>query len=143
MFLCRRSVSTLLHSGFRESLDQLIRSYAERQSHATLDWELEGASPTAISAEQELEQQSGDQIEGQEDSVQTPPLALPSASIPPVQQLWDQESQHFTWPQQDMHQRFGIVSSFFLSDFWKFYSFLTVNHTIDACMQLNIFSSFR
>ncbi|XP_050208646.1 uncharacterized protein LOC126658789 [Mercurialis annua] len=105
--LSRRSVSTLLHSGFRESLDQLIRSYAERQSHVPLDWEMEGASATPASADQELEQLSRDQNEGQEDSVQRPPV-LPSQSIPPVQQLWDQEPQHFTWPQHDMHQRFGI-----------------------------------
>ncbi|KAJ9178035.1 hypothetical protein P3X46_009953 [Hevea brasiliensis] len=104
--LNRRSVSTLLRSGFRESLDQLIRSYVERQSHAPLDWELQGTSPT--SADQELEQHSGDQNEGQQDSVQNSPLALPSPSIPPVQQLWDQESQHFTWSHHDMHQRFGI-----------------------------------
>ncbi|KAF2300698.1 hypothetical protein GH714_015207 [Hevea brasiliensis] len=115
--LSRRSVSTLLRSGFRESLDQLIQSYVARQSHAPLDWELQGTSPTPASAEQELEQHSGDENEGQGDSVHSPlalpdsvhsPVALPSPSIPPVQQLWNQESQHFAWPQHDMHQCFGI-----------------------------------
>ncbi|KAG8644681.1 hypothetical protein MANES_11G153300v8 [Manihot esculenta] len=104
--LNRRSVSTLLRSGFRESLDQLIQSYVERQSHAPLDWELQETLPTSVSAEQE--QHSGDQNEGQQDSVQNSPHALPSSSIPPVQQLWDQEAQHFPWSQHDMHQRFGI-----------------------------------
>ncbi|KAJ9188770.1 hypothetical protein P3X46_000135 [Hevea brasiliensis] len=115
--LSRRSVSTLLRSGFRESLDQLIQSYVARQSHAPLDWELQGTSPTPASAEQELEQHSGDENEGQGDSVHSPlalpdsvhsPVALPSPSMPPVQQHWNQESQHFAWPQHDMHQCFGI-----------------------------------
>ncbi|XP_065865899.1 uncharacterized protein [Euphorbia lathyris] len=106
--LSRRSVSTLLRSGFRESLDQLVRSYVERQSHGPLDWEQQGSSPTHASADQELEQQSGVQNEGQENSVQRSQHGLSSSSMPPVQQLWDQDSQHFPWPQHDVHQRFGI-----------------------------------
>ncbi|CAK7332127.1 unnamed protein product [Dovyalis caffra] len=106
--LSRRSVSTLLQSGFRESLDQLIRSYVERQSHAPLEWELQETSSTPASAEQDLEQQTGDQNESQETAVQSPSLVQPSPPIPPVEQLWDQESQHYTWPQHDMHPRFGI-----------------------------------
>ncbi|MBA0745154.1 hypothetical protein Gogos_007741 [Gossypium gossypioides] len=105
--LSRRSVSTLLHSGFRESLDQLIQSYVERQNHAPVDWELEGTSPSPASLEQDLEQQSGDQNDGHGDS-ETPPLTLPSPRMPPMQPLWDQDSHHYNWASHDVHQRFGI-----------------------------------
>nr|KJB55698.1 hypothetical protein B456_009G089300 [Gossypium raimondii] len=105
--LSRRSVSTLLHSGFRESLDQLIQSYVERQNHAPVDWELEGTSPSPASLEQDLEQQSGDQNDGHGDA-ETPPLTLPSPRMPPMQPLWDQDSHHYNWASHDVHQRFGI-----------------------------------
>ncbi|XVF19829.1 hypothetical protein REPUB_Repub11eG0144300 [Reevesia pubescens] len=105
--LSRRSVSTLLHSGFRESLDQLIQSYVERQNHASVDWELDETSPTPASLEQDLEQQSRDQNEVQGDA-ESPPLALPSTRMPPTQPLWDQDSHHYNWAPHDLHQRFGI-----------------------------------
>ncbi|KAE8729421.1 Ring/U-Box superfamily protein [Hibiscus syriacus] len=98
--LSRRSVSNLLHSGFRESLDQLIQSYVERHNHASVDWELNGTSPPA-SVEQDMEQQSGDQ------DAETA-LALPSARMPPMQPLWDQDSHHYDWVPHDAHQCFGI-----------------------------------
>ncbi|KAH1066976.1 hypothetical protein J1N35_031963 [Gossypium stocksii] len=105
--LSRRSVSTLLHSGFRESLDQLIQSYVERQNHAPVDWVLEGTSPSPASLEQDLEQQSGDQNDGHGDA-ETPPLTLPSPGMPPMQPLWNQDSHHYNWASHDVHQRFGI-----------------------------------
>ena len=117
----RRSVSTLLRSGFRESLDQLIRSYVERQSHAPLEWELQTA-PTPASTELDLEQQTVDQNESEGNIVQSPSLDLPSRPIRPAEQLWDQESRHYTWPQHDMHPRFGIVSSLIPSDSWNWTS---------------------
>ncbi|KAK8582239.1 hypothetical protein V6N13_145221 [Hibiscus sabdariffa] len=102
--LSRRSVSTLLRSGFRESLDQLVQSYVERQNHASVDWELNGTSPTPVSLEQDMEQRSGDQNDSHGDA-ETTPLALPSPRMPP---LWDQDSRHFNWAPHDAHQRFGI-----------------------------------
>lgn len=84
----------------------------ERQGHATIDWELDDTSPSPESAEQDLEQTGGYQNEGQVDSVESPSpsTVLPSQQIPPSP-LWDQESHPDNWPQHDMHQRFGIVSS--------------------------------
>ncbi|KAJ8750320.1 hypothetical protein K2173_014235 [Erythroxylum novogranatense] len=106
--LSRRSVSTLLRSSFRQSLDQLIQSYVERQSNVPLDWELEGESPSSALEEQDLEQQSREQNEGQGSSVQSLPPPLPSPPMPSVERLWDQDSQNYSWPHNDMHQRFGI-----------------------------------
>ncbi|XVF69039.1 hypothetical protein PTKIN_Ptkin11bG0049400 [Pterospermum kingtungense] len=106
--LSRRSVSTLLHSGFRESLDQLIQSYVERQNHASIDWELQETSTNPASLEQDLEQQSREQNEGQGAAIESPPIALPSPRIQHTQPLWDQDSHHYNWAPHDVHHRFGI-----------------------------------
>ncbi|XP_059659333.1 uncharacterized protein LOC132306109 isoform X2 [Cornus florida] len=97
----RRSVSNLLQSGFRESLDQLIQSYVERQGHASSDWETL-SSPTL---EHDQEGQDGDQNEGHSDAVDNSPLVLPSAPVTP---LWDQELQDVNWPRDDLHPCSGI-----------------------------------
>ena len=106
-------MSTLLHSGFRESLDQLVQSYVERQNHASIDWELNETSPTPASLEQDLEQQSRDQNQDQGDA-ESPPITLASPRMPPTQPLWDQDSHHYNWAPHDVHQRIGIVCLFFL-----------------------------
>ncbi|RDY12924.1 hypothetical protein CR513_02205, partial [Mucuna pruriens] len=106
--LNRRSVSNLLRSSFRDSLDQLIQSYVERQSHANIDWELQETTPSSASVEQDLEQQSRDQIVGQEGTVNSP-LDLPSLPIPPPLPLWDQHPHRDNWSQNDINnQRLGI-----------------------------------
>lgn len=106
-------MSNLLHSGFRESLDQLIQSYLQRrENNAPTDWELPGTSPSRESEEQDLEHQSGDQNDSQRDAVESPSLALPSSPPPPPppsQPLYYPETHHDNWPQHDMHQRLGIV----------------------------------
>ena len=105
----RRSVSNLLRSSFRESLDQLIQSYVERQGHANAEWELQETAPSSASVEQDLEQHNRDQLVGQEDPVNSS-LDLP-LSPTPSQTFWNQND---NWPQNDMNnQRLGIVRSFF------------------------------
>nr|KJB08995.1 hypothetical protein B456_001G117600 [Gossypium raimondii] len=135
--LSRRSVSTLLRSGFRESLDQLIQSYVERQNHASVDWDLNEAAPTPESLEQDIEQQSRDQNEGQ-----SSPIAPSSPRMPSTQPLWDQDSHHYNWQPHDGHQRFGIE--------WEIINDLRVDMTrlqqrmnnmqrmLEACMDMQL-----
>ncbi|KAK8288315.1 hypothetical protein V6Z11_D07G115900 [Gossypium hirsutum] len=135
--LSRRSVSTLLRSGFRESLDQLIQSYVERQNHASIDWDLNEAVPTPESLEQDIEQQSRDQNEGQ-----SSPIAPSSPRMPSTQPLWDQDSHHYNWQPHDGHQRFGIE--------WEIINDLRVDMTrlqqrmnnmqrmLEACMDMQL-----
>lgn len=108
---CRRSVSSLLHSSFRESLDQLIQSYVERQGHDTANWEMHG-TPAAPGEDQDPEQPNGDSRGNQEDDVHSPSLFYSSPQMVHAQPLWDQESTQDNWPQHEMHHRFGIVCPF-------------------------------
>ncbi|KAI4334316.1 hypothetical protein L6164_019027 [Bauhinia variegata] len=98
--LNRRSVSNLLGSSFRESLDQLIQSYVERQGHAHVEWELQETTPSSASVEQELERQGRDRIVGQGEAVNSP-IDLPSPPTPSHQTLWERRSRHDSWPQND------------------------------------------
>ncbi|XP_028111980.1 uncharacterized protein LOC114310230 [Camellia sinensis] len=126
--LSRRRVSNLLRSDFRESLDQLIQSYVERQVYASVDWELDGTSspsPNSPALVVQDVQQSGDQNQGQLDDVGGP-LVLPSM---PFQ---DQELQDDNWPRNNLHQCSGIVSLsqikyccfffFFCTDFLNYFN---------------------
>ncbi|KAJ4971339.1 hypothetical protein NE237_004438 [Protea cynaroides] len=101
--LSRRSVSNLLRSGFRVSLDQLIQSYVERQGRAPIDWDLHQTLPTSNSPEQDQEQQE-DQNEGQADTVGRPTPVMPSPPVPPPQPLWHQDIHHANWPRHSMHR---------------------------------------
>lgn len=107
--LNRRRVSNLLHSGFRENLDQLIQTFLERrESNAPIDWELPGTSPSRLSEEQDPEHQSANQNDDQTEAVESPRLGQPSSPTPPSQPLYYPELRHDNWPQLDMHQRLGF-----------------------------------
>ncbi|KAG0453111.1 hypothetical protein HPP92_025775 [Vanilla planifolia] len=101
--LSRRSVSNLLRSGFRESLDRLIRSYVERQVHSPLDWAVQQNSPSPDSIEEELDQQRDNSIEDQHDSVVRPSSIIPSPPVPPRQPLWQSVMHHNNWSRQTIH----------------------------------------
>ncbi|KAK8956801.1 hypothetical protein KSP39_PZI000625 [Platanthera zijinensis] len=108
--LSRRSVSNLLHSGFREHLDQLIRSYVERQGRAPLDWDLQHTSPTPASVEddldepsEDLDQQRDDPRDGRQSTAIRPPAPIPSPPVPPRQPLWHSALPHNRWNRQNIH----------------------------------------
>lgn len=98
---CRRSVSNLLSSEFRESLDQLIESYVQRQEQNPFDWDLQ-MSPAAGSIEADQGQQRDDLVQDQISVSVTPPT-LPSPPVPPPpppRPLWHSTLRHTNWTRQ-------------------------------------------
>ncbi|MFS7957591.1 putative transcription factor C2H2 family [Helianthus anomalus] len=100
--LSRRSVSNLLRSGFRESLDQLIQSYVNRQGHAPIEWDLY-RPPVSIEGDQEHSQDEPTDQHPQDTIGGRPSLVLPSPPVPLPQPIW----QHFpysSWSCHTMHR---------------------------------------
>ncbi|OQU93435.1 hypothetical protein SORBI_3001G538932 [Sorghum bicolor] len=100
--LSRRSVSNLLSSGFRESLDQLIRSYVQRQEH---DWNFEGQRPTTTGLlnEDPIEIRIDEQNRAERDNAPQSSTMLADQTLFPQQRQWHTELPHHNWSQQSMH----------------------------------------
>ncbi|CAL0304047.1 unnamed protein product [Lupinus luteus] len=140
--LSRRSVSNLLHSSFRESLDHLIQSYVERQGgNAHIEWELQEATNSSASVEHDLEQHSRDQIVGQEGTVNSP-RDLPSLPIPPPLPLWDRRPHRDNWSQNDVNnQRPGMdweVNDLRLDMARLHQRMNTMQRMLEACMDMQV-----
>lgn len=102
---CRRSVSNLLRSGFRESLDQLIQSYLQRQTQAPVDWDLQALGHHEASVEQTQDQLGeGDQTEDQPNPNIRPLVTLPAPPVPPPQPLWHRGLQATGWSRQSLRR---------------------------------------
>ncbi|KAK9158712.1 hypothetical protein Scep_005286 [Stephania cephalantha] len=144
--LSRRSVSNLLRSGFRESLDQLVRSYVERQSRAPIDWDLHRNLPNPAAVEHDQEQSRDEQNENQTDAAR-PARVLPTPPVPPPQPLWHQELHHASWPRHNVH-RSEIVR--YLSFEWEIINDLRADmarlqqgmshlqRMLEACMDMQL-----
>ncbi|CAI9766210.1 unnamed protein product [Fraxinus pennsylvanica] len=98
--LSRRSVSNLLRSGFRESLDQLIQSYVERQGRSPISWDLQRNLPLSPLPERDQEQLN----DVQRDAIGRPSLVLPSPPVPPPQPLWHRELHHSSWSRHSVNR---------------------------------------
>ncbi|KAL8242186.1 hypothetical protein R6Q59_012488, partial [Mikania micrantha] len=90
----RRSVSNLLRSGFRESLDHLIQSYVERQGRDPIDWDLHRNLPTT----------SPEGGQEQNEAVDRPSVVASSSPVPPPQPIWHHDMPHSSWSRHSIHR---------------------------------------
>lgn len=98
-------MSNLLSSGFRESLDQLIRSYVQRQEHDPHDWNFEGQRPTTgLLSEDPIEIRIEEQNRDERETAPQSSTMLPDQTLLPQQHQWHIELPHHNWSQQSMHR---------------------------------------
>ncbi|XP_064948680.1 uncharacterized protein LOC103983231 isoform X1 [Musa acuminata AAA Group] len=101
--LSRRSVSNLLHSGFRESLDRLVQSYVERQGRTPDGWDLQRPLPIPNPPEEDQDDEGDNLDEDIQDAVVRPQSAFPPPPLPPQQPIWH-SGLHHNWARQNMHR---------------------------------------
>uniref|UniRef100_J3LJ30 RING-type domain-containing protein n=1 Tax=Oryza brachyantha TaxID=4533 RepID=J3LJ30_ORYBR len=136
--LSRRSVSNLLSSGFRESLDQLIQSYVRRQElDDPLDWDYERQETTTGLL-------SGHRAEGSIDEAahrQDVSDATNQPSIPPQQRHWQIELPHHNWSRQAMrHSEFDLDAIHVLRDDLTALQrgMTSMQQMLEACMEMQM-----
>lgn len=143
--LGRRSVSTVLASEFRESLDQLIRSYIQRQDDNPVAWDLETAvQRPAIMQEQDPQPE---EAEAQNEVVtNTPderPLVPPPPPPPPPppHPLWQQELHQATWtrhPLQRSDVEFEVMNDLRTEMERLQQGMINMQRMLEACMDMQL-----
>ena len=130
----RRRVSNLLGSSFRESLNQLIQSYVERQGHANMELDPEEATPSTVLVEQDSEQQRRDQIVEQE-GTNSSPLDMHSLPTPPTPPVWDQHPHGDNWPHNDDLEIINVLRL----DMARLHQRMnTMQRMLEACMDMQL-----
>ncbi|XP_042419500.1 uncharacterized protein LOC122008004 [Zingiber officinale] len=140
--LRRRSVSNLLSSEFRESLDQLIESYAQRQERNPFDWDLQMASASG-SIEVDQGQQRDDLVQDQI-AVSVAPPTLPSPPVPPPpppppRPLWHSTLHHTNWTRQSFqHSEWDVINDL-RSDMARLKEGMNhMQQMVEACMDMQL-----
>ncbi|CAI9768550.1 unnamed protein product [Fraxinus pennsylvanica] len=135
----RRRVSSLLRSGFRESLNQVLQSHVERQGHASSNWELENTSPTLTNTDQE--QLNGDQNAAHSGGAERNPFISSSSLVFASQPLWDEEFRSASRP-LNSHHCFGTdceVINELRIDMARLHQKMTnMQSILESCMDMQI-----
>lgn len=146
--LGRRSVSTVLASEFRENLDQLIRSYIQRQDGNPVPWDLQ----TAVAAVQRpatMQEQDPQQEEAEAQNevlTNTPderPLVPPPPPPPPPppHPLWQQELHQPTWtrhPLQRSDVEFEVLNDLRTEMERLQQGMINMQRMLEACMDMQL-----
>ncbi|XP_073270185.1 uncharacterized protein [Primulina huaijiensis] len=136
-----RRVSSLLRSGFRESLDQVLQSHVERQGHASGDWEPDTtSSPVLIEPDQE--QLNGEQTLVPSDGSEINEFDHSSIHITASQPLWDEVLPGANWPHITLNQHMGtewdVINELRIDMARLQQRMNNMQSMLEACMELQI-----
>ncbi|KAL6516720.1 hypothetical protein OROGR_020025 [Orobanche gracilis] len=104
----RKHVSSLLRSGFRESLDQVLQSRVERQINASGDWESDDASSSAGLVEQDTGQQNDGRVLSLSEADDANIFARNSTFVNESQSLWDFDLRSANMLHNGSNQQLGM-----------------------------------
>ncbi|XP_073142405.1 uncharacterized protein [Henckelia pumila] len=137
----RRRVSSLLRSSFRESLDQVLQSYVERQGHASGDWELGTTSSPAL-IEPDQEQLNGEQTLAPSDGSEINEFDPSPIHITAAQPVWDEELPDANWPHVSSNQHMGteweVINELRIDMARLQQRMNNMQNMLEACMELQI-----